>query len=128
MLMPEFCVTVRCFALDNHQGGIDPFLSLESVLLSLSSQVIDVIERDLIEIANSGVKVTWDGDIQNQRKPISACSLDTDILLERDNWLGSSRRADYQVSLDQGLAKPLERYGLTIPACCCRCCSLTDRG
>ena len=75
-----------------------------------------MIERDLVEIADSRVKVAGDGDIQNQCQPISPRSLDTDILLERDDRLGGSRGADDQVGLDQGLAKPLKRHGLAVPA------------
>ena len=120
VLMSQFCVTVRRFALDDHECGINPFLPLEPVLLGLGSQVIDVIERDLVEIANSRVKVAGDGDIQNQRQPIPPRSLNTDILLKRDDWLGSGRGADDQVGLDQGLAKPLEWHGLAVPAGCDR--------
>ncbi len=72
MLVSKFCITIRCLPLDDNQGGIDSFLALEPVLLGLSSQVIDVIERDLVQITNSRVKIAGDRDIQNQRTTDSA--------------------------------------------------------
>ena len=115
-LVAQLRVAVRRFALNDHQCGINPFLPLKPVLLGLGSQVVDVIERDLVEVADSRVKVAGDGDIQNQRQPIPPRSLDTDILLKRDDRLSGGRGADDQVGLDQGLAKPLKRHGLAIPA------------
>ena len=128
VLVAEFCITIGRFALDDHQGGVDSFLPLESILLGLGSQVVDVIERDLVEVADSGVEVAGDGDVQDQGEPIPPRSLDADILLERDDRLGGSRGADDQVGLDQGLAKPLERHGLAIPAGRDRDGLVQDRG
>ena len=75
-----------------------------------------MIERDLVEIADSGVKVAGDGNVQNQTRADSAGSLNADILLKCDDRLGGGSGADDQVGLDQGLAKPFKRHGLAIPA------------
>ena len=58
-------ITRSGFVLNDRKGWINAFLSLQPVLLSLGSQVIDVIEHDLVEVANSGVEVTWDGDVED---------------------------------------------------------------
>ena len=86
--MPQLRITGCRLALDNHQRRVNSPLSVDSVLLSLGAQVIDVIKCDLIKVADSRIEITRDGDIQDQCKPIAPGSLDTDILLERNNRLG----------------------------------------
>ena len=115
-LVAQLCIAGGRFALDDHQCRVDPFLPLEPVLLGLGPQVVDVVERDLVEVADSGVEVAGDGDVQDQGEAIPPRALDTDILLERDDRLGGGGGADDQVGLDQCLAKPLERHSPAVPA------------
>ena len=93
------------FLFDDHQGRIDSFLTPETVLIGLGTKVVHVIEGDLVEVADPGVEVARDGNVQNQRQAVAARALNADVLVERDDRLGGGRGADDQVGLDQGLAQ-----------------------
>jgi hypothetical protein len=66
MLVSQGRVAGSRLAIDNRQGGIDSLTALKPILLGLSSQVIDMVEHDLIKLADPGVKIARDGNIQNQ--------------------------------------------------------------
>ena len=58
------------------QRRIDPLLAPAEVLLGLGAQVVDVIEHHLVEVADPGVEVAGDGDVQDQGQAIAAGALD----------------------------------------------------
>jgi hypothetical protein len=70
-LMPQLSITNGDFAFDDEQSRINTFLPLKTVLLSLCSQVVYMIEHDLVELADPGVKIARNGNVQNQGQPIS---------------------------------------------------------
>ncbi len=104
--------------IDDRECGINTFLPLQPILLSLGSQVVNVIEHDLIKVANSGVEVARDCNIEDQCEAITPCSLHAEILFQRHDRLGGSSGADHQISRDECLAKLLEGHDLTVPPGC----------
>lgn len=56
-LMAQLSVTSGSFALDDNESRINTFLPLKPVVFRLCSQVIHVIEHDLVELADPRVKV-----------------------------------------------------------------------
>ena len=90
-LMMQLGVAGRCLALDDQKRRINPFLAFLLVLFGLGPQIVNVVERDLIEVANTRVEVAGDGNIQNQGQPVSPGALHADILVERNDWFRSRR-------------------------------------
>ena len=76
-----------------------------TVLIGLGTKVVHVIEGHLVEVADPGVEVARDGNVEDQRQAVAARALNADVLLERDDRLGGGRGADDQVGLDQGLTQ-----------------------
>ena len=71
MLVSQGRIAGGCLAIDDRQGGIDSLTPSEPVLLGLGSQVVDMVEHDLIELADPGVEIARDGDIEDQSQPVS---------------------------------------------------------
>ena len=69
------------FSLDDQESRIDPLLTALEVLLGLGTEIVDVVEGHLVKIADPGVEVAGDGDIQDQGQAIAAGPLDPDVLV-----------------------------------------------
>ena len=59
-------------ALDDQKGWIDALLPPQTVLIGLGTQVVDVVEGDLVKVADPGVEIAGDGDVEDQRQPVAA--------------------------------------------------------
>src|SRR5271165_7333574 len=103
-------------AFDDQKGWIDVLLPPQAVLIGLGTQVVDVVEGDLIKLADPGVEIAGDGDVEDERQPVATGALNPDVLIKADNRLGGRGGADHQVGLDQRLAQAVERDGLSVPA------------
>ena len=69
-------------ALDDQKGWIDALLPPQAVLLGLGTQVVDVVEGHLVKVADPGVEVAGDGDVEDQRQPVATGALNADVLVE----------------------------------------------
>ena len=101
--------------LDDQKGGIDALLPPREVLIGLDTQVIDVVEGHLVKVADPGVEIAGDGDVEDQREPVTAGTLNAHVLIKADDRLGGGGGADHEVGLDQRLAQAVERDGLGVP-------------
>src|SRR5579859_481521 len=88
------------FALDNGKGQANSLFPTPAVLFRLCPQVVHIVEVHLFELADPCVKVTRNGNVEDQGQPVAPRTLHTPIWLEQDNWLGSRGGADHHVSLD----------------------------
>src|SRR5271157_2291360 len=103
-------------ALNDQKGRIDALLPPQTVLIGLGTQVVDMVEGDLVKVADPGVEIAGDGDVEDERQPVAAGTLNADVLIKADDRLGGCGGADHQVGLDQRLAQAVERDGLRVPA------------
>src|SRR5271166_4011509 len=103
-------------AFDDQKGWIDALLPPQAVLIGLGTQVVDVVEGDLVKVADPGVEIAGDGDVEDERQSVATGALNPDVLIKADNRLGGRGGADHQVGLDQRLAQAVERDGLSVPA------------
>ena len=74
-------------------AGSIPFCRDEPVLLGLRPQLVDMVEHDLLELADARVEVARKRDVEDQRKPVPPRALNASVLLERDDRL--ARRPSY---------------------------------
>ena len=105
-------------SLDDRECRVNALLPLQSILLGLGLQVVDVIEHDLVKVADSWVEVARDCNVQNQCQAIAPRSLHAKVSFERDDRFGCGSGADYQVGRDECLVEQLEWHGMTVPASC----------
>ena len=87
------------------RAGSTPFWRPLAVLLGLGPEVVDVVEHHLVEVADPGVEVAGDGDVEDQGQPVAPGALDAGVLVVGDDRLVGGGGADDQVGLDQGLVQ-----------------------
>ena len=116
LLMAEQGIAGSRLALDDHQGGIESLLPPLPVLLGLGPKIVDMIERHLVEVADAGVKVAGNGNIEDESQAVSTGALNADVPLQRDNRLSRGGRGDDQVGFDECLPQTIKRNSLTAPA------------
>ncbi len=82
----------------------------------LGLQVVDVVEQDLVEVADGRVEVAGDGDVEDQGQAVASGALDALVERPVDDRLLGGGGADDQVGLDQRLAELVEGHGAAAPA------------
>ena len=59
-------------ALDDRAGPFEPLAAVREVPLGLGAEVADVVEHHLLELADPGVEVAGDGDVEDQEGAVAA--------------------------------------------------------
>ena len=95
-------------ALDERPGLLEPLATIREVPLDLAAEVVEVVEHHLLQLADPGVEVARDGDVDDQEWAVAARPLDAGEAVEGHDRLGGGGGADDDVGLGQGVVERVE--------------------
>lgn len=120
MLVTNLAEDLLGLLVDDCLGVLDMSPPGSPIPIGLGLEVIDVIQQNPVDLADTVVEVTWNRDIQNQREPVASQFLDECILIMVDDLLVRRGGTDDQVGLDQRIVELGPWPGLAPPPGCGR--------
>jgi hypothetical protein len=102
--------------LDDQPGAIDLRAETLEVLLGLGAEVVDVVERHLLQPADPRVEVARDGEVEDHRQAVAPAPLDARVAVHGHDRLVGGGGAEDDVRLDQGVVESIEGDHAAPPA------------